>query len=31
VFLIRALMDTVEYATSLRDGTQIVMTKRVSR
>ena len=31
VFLIRALMDGVEYAASLRDGTQIVMTKRVSR
>jgi serine/threonine-protein kinase RsbW len=31
VFLIRALMDNVEYAVSLRDGTQIVMTKRVSR
>ena len=31
VFLIRALMDNVEYSVSLRDGTQIVMTKRVSR
>jgi serine/threonine-protein kinase RsbW len=30
VFLIRALLDEVEYAVSLRDGTQIVMTKRVS-
>jgi serine/threonine-protein kinase RsbW len=31
VFLIRALMDDVEYAVGLRDGTQIVMTKRVLR
>jgi serine/threonine-protein kinase RsbW len=30
VFLIRALMDTVEYTSDVRDGTQLVMTKRVS-
>ncbi|MBV9438943.1 MAG: ATP-binding protein, partial [Candidatus Eremiobacteraeota bacterium] len=29
VFLIRALMDTVEYATDPRRGTELVMTKRV--
>ena len=29
VFLIRALMDTVEYTSDVRDGTQLVMTKRV--
>jgi serine/threonine-protein kinase RsbW len=31
VFLIRALMDTVEYTSDVRDGTRLVMTKRVSR
>ena len=31
VFLIRALMDNVEYTSDVRDGTQLVMTKRVSR
>lgn len=30
VFLIRALMDTVEYAHDARRGTELVMTKRVS-
>jgi serine/threonine-protein kinase RsbW len=30
VFLIRALMDSVEYPSDVRDGTQLVMTKRVS-
>jgi len=30
VFLIRALMDEVEYTSDARDGTQLVMTKRVS-
>lgn len=30
VFLIRALMDTVEYTVDPREGTQLVMTKRVS-
>ena len=30
VFLIRALMDTVEYTSDVREGTQLVMTKRVS-
>jgi len=30
VFLIRALMDTVEYTSDVRDGTQLVMSKRVS-
>jgi serine/threonine-protein kinase RsbW len=30
VFLIRALMDTVEYTSDARDGTQLVMIKRVS-
>ena len=30
VFLIRALMDTVEYTSDVRDGTQLVMVKRVS-
>jgi serine/threonine-protein kinase RsbW len=30
VFLIRALMDTVEYTSDVRDGTQLVMIKRVS-
>jgi len=30
VFLIRALMDCVEYTSDVRDGTQLVMTKRVS-
>jgi serine/threonine-protein kinase RsbW len=30
VFLIRALMDAVEYTSDVRDGTQLVMTKRVS-
>jgi serine/threonine-protein kinase RsbW len=30
VFLIRALMDNVEYTSDVRDGTQLVMTKRVS-
>lgn len=30
VFMIRALMDRVEYTTDARDGTQIVMTKRVT-
>jgi len=30
VFLIRALMDTVEYTSDARDGTQLVMVKRVS-
>ena len=30
VFLIRALMDSVEYTSDVRDGTQLVMTKRVS-
>jgi serine/threonine-protein kinase RsbW len=28
VFLIRALMDSVEYASDVRDGTQLVMVKR---
>ncbi|MBV8602640.1 MAG: ATP-binding protein [Candidatus Eremiobacteraeota bacterium] len=31
VFLIRALMDTVEYTSDVRNGTQLVMTKRISR
>jgi serine/threonine-protein kinase RsbW len=31
VFLIRALMDSVEYTSDVRDGTRLVMTKRVSR
>ena len=30
VFLIRALMDNVEYTSDVREGTQLVMTKRVS-
>jgi serine/threonine-protein kinase RsbW len=30
VFLIRALMDSVEYTSDVRDGTQLVMVKRVS-
>jgi anti-sigma B factor antagonist len=30
VFLIRALMDTVEYTTDPRRGTELVMTKRVT-
>jgi serine/threonine-protein kinase RsbW len=30
VFLIRALMDTVEYTSDVREGTQLVMTKRVT-
>lgn len=30
VFLIRALMDSVEYTSDVRGGTQLVMTKRVS-
>ena len=30
VFLIRALMDDVEYTSDVRDGTQLVMTKRVA-
>jgi serine/threonine-protein kinase RsbW len=30
VFLIRALMDKVEYTSDVRDGTQLVMIKRVS-
>ena len=30
VFLIRALMDSVEYRFSKRDGTELVMTKRVA-
>jgi serine/threonine-protein kinase RsbW len=30
VFLIRALMDSVEYTSDVRDGTQLVMTKHVS-
>ena len=30
VFLIRTLMDTVEYTSDPREGTQLVMTKRVS-
>jgi serine/threonine-protein kinase RsbW len=30
VFLIRALMDTLDYTSDVRDGTQLVMTKRVS-
>ena len=30
VFLIRALMDTVDYTVDPREGTQLVMTKRVS-
>jgi serine/threonine-protein kinase RsbW len=30
VFLIRALMDSVEYTSDVREGTQLVMTKRVS-
>lgn len=30
VFLIRALMDTVEYTSDVRTGTQLVMTKRVT-
>ena len=30
VFLIRALMDMVEYTSDVRDGTQLVMIKRVS-
>jgi serine/threonine-protein kinase RsbW len=29
VFLIRALMDTVEYASDPRNGTELLMTKRV--
>jgi len=29
VFLIRALMDRVEYTSDARDGTQLVMIKRV--
>jgi serine/threonine-protein kinase RsbW len=30
VFLIRALMDSVEYTSDPRNGTQLVMTKRVT-
>jgi serine/threonine-protein kinase RsbW len=30
VFLIRALMDSVEYTSDVRYGTRLVMTKRVS-
>ena len=30
VFLIRALMDNVEYTSDVRDGTQLVMVKRVT-
>ena len=30
VFLIRALMDTVEYTSDAREGTQLVMIKRVT-
>ena len=30
VFLIRALMDSVEYTSDPREGTQLVMIKRVS-
>jgi serine/threonine-protein kinase RsbW len=30
VFLIRALMDSVEYTSDVREGTQLVMIKRVS-
>jgi len=30
VFLIRALMDSVDYSTDSRRGTELVMTKRVS-
>ena len=30
VFLIRALMDSVEYTSDVRTGTQLVMTKRVT-
>jgi serine/threonine-protein kinase RsbW len=30
VFLIRALMDSVDYSTDPRHGTELVMTKRVS-
>jgi serine/threonine-protein kinase RsbW len=30
VFLIRALMDNVEYTSDVREGTQLMMTKRVS-
>jgi serine/threonine-protein kinase RsbW len=30
VFLIRALMDDVEYTSDVRDGTKLVMTKRIS-
>ena len=30
VFLIRALMDTVDYTSEPRRGTELVMTKRVS-
>jgi serine/threonine-protein kinase RsbW len=30
VFLIRALMDRVEYTSDVRDGTQLVMIKRVT-
>lgn len=30
VFLIRALMDTVDYTTDARHGTELSMTKRVS-
>jgi len=30
VFLIRALMDTVDYTTDPRRGTELVMTKRVT-
>jgi serine/threonine-protein kinase RsbW len=30
IFLIRALMDTVEYAVDPRRGTELIMTKRVS-
>jgi serine/threonine-protein kinase RsbW len=31
VFLIRALMDTVHYRFDKRDGTELVMTKRVTQ
>jgi serine/threonine-protein kinase RsbW len=30
VFLIRALMDSVEYTSDVRDGTKLVMTKRIA-
>ena len=30
VFLIRALMDSVDYTTDPRRGTELVMTKRVT-